>query len=183
MDEIKGLYPWDQREDEDEKAFRAFKVWRDLPYTDGKERTKLSVARKVGRSSNIQSVPPAISRYHHDYEWAARVKPYDRYMDRRQQEAVASARDRVAASRGTTIADLESGLIQNTVGLSQLVDDFLNKTEPDTMTVREVAPIVKAMVAVHETISKLKIAQSESDGKEKPAEPLSDAELEEIFGS
>ena len=67
--------PYEKRENEGDKAFEAFAIYRDM----GAERSQVKVAQQLGKNVAL------ITRWSTTYVWRKRVHAYDREMDRRDQ--------------------------------------------------------------------------------------------------
>lgn len=64
--------------------------------------------RRYSNNPNYDRVTPDLRRWYDQYDWLARARAWDRYLQRREAEALASGREDAARKRGTTLADLES---------------------------------------------------------------------------
>lgn len=81
--------PWERWPEETDKAFRAFRIYRDM----GEDRSLPKVAEKLGKSSGYTRVLEDWSSAHH---WRTRVTDFDRYVDHQER---LRARERSLASR------------------------------------------------------------------------------------
>jgi hypothetical protein len=156
MDKTK-IYSWEQREDEPDNAYRAFKVgWRDQKSDDpNRDRTLLEAARRYTGRIELSKVPENVSRWKEEYDWVSRAREWDRYLQRREDEALAEGREDVVRERAITISELESrqielGFLMANVLLEKLNDpDFVERMLPKDLTA--------GMRAVNETISVTKL--------------------------
>ncbi len=93
MDTEKKKELWDRLENEPERAFRAFEVYRNLP---GRERTLIEAYRQhVG---NPDAVKPSDtwSRWSSEFAWRERAAAYAAHIDRMREESMENAIQREA---------------------------------------------------------------------------------------
>lgn len=68
--------PWERQKGESEKAFEAFKIYRDM----GEERTISAVGKRLEKSRNL------IDRWKERWNWKERVRAYDNELEKQAKE-------------------------------------------------------------------------------------------------
>jgi len=87
-----GLDPWSRQPDEPEKAWQAFKLYRDL---DGPRRL-IDVAEKLGKPAGHLTT---LEKWSCSWSWRVRVAAYDNHRDRREREAALQVGEKKAKQR------------------------------------------------------------------------------------
>lgn len=72
--------PWERQPEEGSKPFQAFACYRDM---DPGERSLAKVAKELHKSTTL------MGRWSRDWKWVERVRAYDNYRDRQDQEEAA----------------------------------------------------------------------------------------------
>ena len=67
---------WERQKNESEKAFEAFKIYRDM----GQKRTVSAVVEKLGKSRSL------IDRWKEQWNWKERVRAYDNELEKQAKE-------------------------------------------------------------------------------------------------
>ena len=83
--------PWERRTDETDKAWEAFKTYRDMP-----NRTLAAVGKKLVKSGSL------IDRWRAKYDWVERVRSLDEHADWAWLEALFDDRVRTARENSET---------------------------------------------------------------------------------
>lgn len=82
--------PWDRREGESEKAWAAFRAYRDA----GPMRKRIAVARQLANKPDLKSTPASWRKWERVHDWHTRLTAFDRFLAeqaRARQDAIASA--------------------------------------------------------------------------------------------
>jgi hypothetical protein len=99
------IYPWEQRDDEPDNVYRAFKVgWRDQKL----DRTLIEAARRYTGKPNLMKTPENLSRWSKEYEWASRARQWDRHIQRRKDEALVVSQEEAVRERAVSMGEVEA---------------------------------------------------------------------------
>ncbi len=97
--------PWERRQDESDKAFQAFQVYRDL----GPKRSYRSVAQRLGKAGSL------VSRWSSRHQWVSRSAAFDAEADRvRVGEMLDEARN-MGRSHGMEAKAVKASLVATAV--------------------------------------------------------------------
>ncbi len=180
MSDMDVLREWEQRDDEPDNAYRAFKHFRDQkldnPNTD---RTLLEASRRYYENPNLKKTHDNILRWSKLYDWRERARAWDRYIQRRVDEAAAEGRADVARERGVTIADLEDKQLELNFKLAGVL---LEKLEDPTFT-DQIRPkdLTAGMRAITEFLNVMaKTGALRGEDPEHDEETLTDEQMERV---
>jgi len=137
-DEIK---PWERQPGETEKAWQAFKLYRDL----GEGRTLQEVSRKLSKhQSNV-------SRWSKKWHWQSRVIAWDMECDRQAQKA--------RLKQINQMRDYHSRLAmllkQRAYRALQLADEIMTRIETKEATLKDAVRLLEVARALIDTGAKL----------------------------
>lgn len=119
------LLPWERHPTESDRAWAAFKIYRDTPIS---ERTIVGTARQLNGPN--AAVPPTIQRWVKIYRWRDRVIAYDNWVAKKEANALLQAR--IAAHRA--IAELGDQLRSKAAEALAALDPIVIKEVKDPET-------------------------------------------------
>ncbi len=178
MSEIDVLRPWEQRDDEPDHCYRAFKHFRDQKLDDpNTDRTLLEATRRYYEKPNLKKTHDNILRWSKLYDWRERARAWDRYLQRRVDEAAAQGRADVAArERGVTIADLEARQLELSFKLAGvLLEKLEDPTFTDQIRPKDLTAGMRAITEFLNVMAKTGALRAKDHEHEKP---LTDEEME-----
>ena len=114
--------PWERQKGESEKAFEAFKIYRDM----GEERTITAVGKRLVKSRNL------IDRWKERWRWKERARSYDNELEK-QAKAKAVKEYHAMTERHIKIA----------VQLQKKALEALNNLESETMSAKDIKEFIK----------------------------------------
>lgn len=137
--------PWERHPDEEDLAWRAFQLYRDMPLP----RSLRKIAEQLGNSGHT-----SLGRLSGKHEWQRRVQAWDLELDRLRREKL--ARDNIAAGeRHASIA--ASGLqVAAKVNVAWLTRSGIDETLLTKMTFDELSDL---MVRVNRIVPRLVVAE------------------------
>ena len=143
-------FPWDRQPRESEKAFKAFKIFREH---DG-QRTSHVV------DEQLQCSGQNIRRWAKKWKWHERAREWDIYQDRIAQEAIIRERLKMIERHAQQGRTLQGIAAQQLLKLQQLQADPQRKLEP--LSVRDIAYLMEVGTRMERR------ALGEPDGKAVP---------------
>lgn len=114
--------PWERQKGESEKAFEAFKIYRDM----GEERSVSAVGKRLAKSRNL------MDRWKDRWNWKERVRAYDNELEK-QAKAKAVKEYQAMTERHIKIA----------VQLQKKALEALNNLEIETMSAKDIKEFIK----------------------------------------
>lgn len=114
--------PWERQKDESEKAFEAFKIYRDM----GEDRTISAVVKRLEKSRNL------IDRWKERWSWKERVRAYDNELEK-QAKSKAVKDYKAMTERHIKIA----------VQLQKKALEALNNLETKRMSPKDIKEFIK----------------------------------------
>jgi hypothetical protein len=170
--------PWQQRDDEPEKIYRAFLCWRDLPG----DRTILGAYRDYVGNKHAGQVPASFRDWYNLFDWHKRSLEWDRFVQRRKDEAHLSAREKVASQRGKSLADLETRHIEMTYDTIEALHEKLQDEEfHKAIGPQQLAPIMRATNEMFKTLAIFRNLRDEAGARTTTAPPLSEETMRILF--
>lgn len=113
MNDRDELHPWEQRDDEPDNAYRAFLCWRDQKTDDPtRDRTLTEAARRYTGNPTQLRVPENLRTWYEQFDWSMRTKAWDRYVQRRVDEAHAVGQEDVARRQSVSVAELQARQVE-----------------------------------------------------------------------
>lgn len=117
--------PWEQQPDEGDKAFDAFRVYRDM---SREERSVRAVARAVNKSST------QIGRWSSRHSWQKRIAAWNAEQDRREREAAEAQRIKDVLAMRKRHANLAVDMLEKAANaLAQIPEDEIKATDISRM--------------------------------------------------
>lgn len=114
--------PWERQPGESEKAFEAFKIYRDM----GLKRSNQAVCDELSKSRQL------ITRWKSNYNWDERARAYDNEIDKQaHQEAVKN------------LKDMTNRHIKISIQLQKKAMEAMAILKPEEMTPKDIKEFVK----------------------------------------
>jgi hypothetical protein len=161
---------------ESDRAFYAFECYLDQPYWN---RRDLHAYRHYIGNPNAPNVSATWLAWKSEFLWEERAKAYDEFLRRERREKTIKAQLEAAYERGDELARMEYQILD----LSDLLYEKLReKLEEDDLEWRptDLINVVRLMTETYTAVTKARA--SEGHDPSGDTQPLSDEELEVLFG-
>src|SRR5918994_7623282 len=169
--------PWDRIPNESEKAYYAFECYLDMPYWDRKD---LYAYRNYTGNPEATHVSATWLSWKEEFFWEERVRAYDCHVQKERREQTIQAQVEAGYERGDELAQME----QRMYHVQELVYEKLReKLEEDNLLDWRAMDVINLSRVMTESYSAIKKARSgEQADRFEPAQPLTDEEMEILFG-
>jgi len=161
--ETSEIYPWEQRDDEPDNAYRGFLAWRNL----AGDRTLLLAYRGYIDNRHAEKVPDSFRNWYKEYDWASRSRAWDRCLKRREDEAMVNAREEGAKERGVTLADLETKGTEVAYRTAEMVYARLQGRDfRELLMPQQIAPMLRPVNETMKNLAALRHLKEDADAPE-----------------
>ena len=177
LEENRERKPWDRMPGKPDKAYRAFECYLDMPYWQRKD---LYAYRNYVGNPEASHVSATWLSWKDEYFWEERGRAYDSYVQKERREQTIRAQVEAGYERGDELAQMEQRMFH----LQELVYEKLRgKLEEDDLLDWRPMDLVNLSRVMTESYSAIKNARSiESTDRFEPAQPLTEEEMEILFG-